>query len=468
MEYEDFIDNKRHISGFHGFEPIYLPDCLFDFQQSLTSWAIKKGRAAIFADCGMGKTLMQLVWADNVVRKTNKPVLIVTPLAVGYQTAEEAEKFGIDASRSSDGKANGAKVFITNYERLHHFDKSAFSGMVCDESSILKNFEGATKAAITEFMRMMKYRLLCTATAAPNDYVELGTSSEALGELGYMDMLGMFFTNKEGSLHPNSRAFATGRAFDGLWRFKSHAEQPFWRWMCSWARALRRPSDLGFDDRNFVLPGLVEEKILIEASKPAPGMLFVIPAKGLAEQRKEKKQTIVERCEKAAELVEGKDYSVSWCHLNQEGDLLEKMIADSVQVSGNDSDDEKEEKFIAFSSGQVKRLITKPKIAAFGMNWQHCNHMTYFPSHSFEQYYQCVRRFWRFGQKRSVLVDTVTTEGEADVFENLKRKAKACELMFESLVAEMNNELAISKEITFGMNVMKPSFFSGEYCGQSA
>jgi hypothetical protein len=315
---------------------------------------------------------------------------------------------------------------------------------------------------------MMKYRLLCTATAAPNDYVELGTSSEALGELGYMDMLGMFFTNKEGSLHPNSRAFATGRAFDGLWRFKSHAEQPFWRWMCSWARALRRPSDLGFDDRNFVLPGLVEEKILIEASKPAPGMLFVIPAKGLAEQRKEKKQTIVERCEKAAELVEGKDYSVSWCHLNQEGDLLEKMIADSVQVSGNDSDDEKEEKFIAFSSGQVKRLITKPKIAAFGMNWQHCNHMTYFPSHSFEQYYQCVRRFWRFGQKRSVLVDTVTTEGEADVFENLKRKAKACELMFESLVAEMNNELAISKEITFGMNVMKPSFFSGEYCGQSA
>lgn len=455
-DYDAFLDLKRHASDNAGFEPTLLPDWLFDFQISLVEWAVRKGRAAIFADCGLGKTPMQLVWAENVVRHTNKPVLILTPLAVGPQTVREARKFAIEAEHSRDGKFT-KKIVVTNYEKLHLFEANNFAGCVCDESSILKNFDGSTKAAITNFMRKMKYRLLTTATAAPNDYIELGTSSEALGYLGYMDMLGQFFKNDQSSLHPTSG----GRVgiFEGKgWRFKPHAEQPFWRWLCSWARACRKPSDLGFNDSNFILPEKTERIHIVNASRPLDGYLFSMPAVGLAEQRKERSHTVKERCEKVAEIVPADDFCVSWCQLNSEADLLEKLIPNAVQVSGHDRDESKEEKFEAFHSGQIKTLITKPTIGAFGLNWQHCNRTTFFPSHSFEQFYQAVRRFWRFGQERSVTVDLITTAGEADVLKNLQRKATAADEMFSQLVAEMDNELAIDHRQYFTQSMEIPQW----------
>jgi hypothetical protein len=445
VDYQEFLRKKSQLTGEYGFAPLYLPDCLLDFQRHLTEWAIRLGRAAIFADCGLGKTLMQLVWADNVVRHTNQSVLILTPLAVAQQTVREGEKFGIEAVRSVAGeRPPGARIVVTNYERLHHVDAADYVGCVCDESSILKNFKGKTKADVTELMRQMKFRLLCTATAAPNDYIELGTSSEALGSLGYMDMLGMFFKNDQGSLHPMS---AAGRYKDsfagGKWRFKSHAERPFWQWLCSWARACRKPSDLGFPDERFTLPDLLVRQHVVGASRPLDGHLFVTEAKGLAEQRQERKHTIRERCERMAELLTTDEAAIGWCHLNPEGDLLTKLIPGAVQVSGKDSDELKEERFLAFERGEIRCLITKPTIAGFGLNWQHCAHMGFFPSHSFEQYYQGVRRCYRFGQKRPVRADIVTSEGESGVMRNLERKATAAEKMFEMLVSEMNNELRV-------------------------
>lgn len=445
MDYQDFLKNKAHSYSEYGFKPSVLPTWLFDFQYSLVDWALQKGRAAIFADCGLGKTPMQLVWADQVARKTNGRVLILTPLAVGPQTVREAEKFGIEARHSRDGKLGTSNIIVTNYERLHYFDAADFVGCVCDESSILKNFEGVTKAAITDFMRKMHYRLLCTATAAPNDYIELGTSSEALGYLGYTDMLGQFFKNDQGGIKLSTANQIHGNG----WRFKPHAEQPFWRWLCSWSRAIRKPSDLGFDDAQFHLPELITETHIVNASRPRDGMLFVLPAVGLAEQRQERSATVRGRCERVAEIVPADDFCVSWCQLNAEADLLEKLISGSVQISGRDSDDEKEEKFEAFQSGQIKTLITKPVIGAFGLNWQHCNRTTYFPSHSFEQYYQSIRRFWRFGQERTVHADLITTEGEADVMANLQRKADAADVMFSQIVEHMNNELKIDRQRTY-------------------
>lgn len=457
--YAAFLDRKAQFGDDSGFRATFVPDWLFDFQASLVEWAIRKGRAAIFADCGLGKTPMQLVYGQNIVERENKPVLIATPLAVSAQTEREAEKFGIDAVRSRDGKFSGKRIVITNYERLHYFDPNDFAGMICDESSILKNFDGETKKAITEFMRKLPYRLLCTATAAPNDYIELGTSSEALGYLGYMDMLGQFFKNDQNSLHPTTSRGRFNDAWYGTqWRFKPHAEQPFWRWMCSWARALRKPSDLGFEDNGFHLPALETRMHEVKASRPRQNTLFVMPAVGLTEQRQERRHTITERCEKVAEIVSPDDFCVAWCHLNDEGDLLENLIPNAVQVSGRDSDDAKEVKFEAFQSGEIKTLVTKPTIGAFGLNWQHCNRTTFFPSHSFEQYYQAVRRFWRFGQERAVTVDLISSEGEWDVMKNLQRKADAAEKMFEALVEEMNHELHIDRSQTFTKRMETPAW----------
>jgi hypothetical protein len=435
MKYADFLAAKQHAATRTGFQPVYQPGFLYDFQQILLEWAVWKGCAAIFADCGLGKTPIQLAWAQNIVEYTNRPVLTLTPLAVSSQTLREAEKFSIPAIRSQDGRHGGQpRIVITNYERLHHFDPSDFAGVVCDESSILKNFDGVTKAAITEFMRKLRYRLLCTATAAPNDYIELGTSSEALGELGYMDMLTMFFKNDEGTIAPMSYA--------SKWRFKPHAARPFWQWLCSWARAVRRPSDLGCEDGAFQLPALHERVSIVEAERPPDGRLFISPAKNLHEQRWERRVTLEARCERVATIATAHDRPyVAWCHLNDEGDLLQKLIPGAVQVSGADSDEAKIEKFDAFQSGQAQRLITKPTIAGFGLNWQHCADLSAFPSHSYEQYYQLVRRSWRFGQTRDVTVDIVSTEGEADVLGNLRRKAAAADQMFSEMVAAMNQAM---------------------------
>jgi hypothetical protein len=766
--YADFLAAKAQLGGDHGFEPTWLPSGLFDFQEFLIGWALRKGRAALFTDCGTGKSVMQLVWAENVARHADKPVLILTPLAVAQQTIREAEKFGIGAARSHAGEMPAERIVVTNYERLHHFDPTEFAGVVCDEcfpagtevdtptgrkhienvtigdkivnaagvdtvsdvhrrevpyairitvngqrivsspnhpyftrkgwrgaldlipgdeilattaavrmvrgnihgaqrasrentilrsillsemaheptraqgegshagsrkeagreapslvsigatrsaggtgahsdaksdqrsggqgenlphiesheaqtfrawgqrawfdeaaadhagctrtdlgggicfvtgptdsglshslqarlgrsraenqyrsgwslppqperrgrqarretgfarvdrlevlepghpdlerlrdadgklyfydlggtrhpsfsvsgllvhnSSILKNFDGSRRAEVTEFMRRLPYRLLATATAAPNDYHELGTSSEALGELGYMDVLGRFFITVKGSNH-NSRGKYRIAECNG-WRFRGHAEEPFWRWVSSWARAMRRPSDLGFRDDGFELPPLTAHEHVVTARQARPGMLFDVPANGFHEEREERRRTVQERCERAAALVNDTGQSaVVWCHLNDEGDLLERLIPDAVQVSGRDSDEAKEAKFVAFGSGQTRVLVTKPKIGAWGLNWQHCAHIVTFPSHSYEQLYQAVRRCWRFGQEREVVVDTVLTEGEMAIQANVQRKAEQADRMFSALTAHMRDALALERAVRYEQVVEVP------------
>ena len=453
--YQNFLELKTQSGADRGFDPVFMPPALFDFQQSLVEWAVRRGRAAIFADCGLGKTAMQLTWAQNVAQYTDRPVLILTPLAVAAQTIREGEKFGIECARSSDGAIN-SRIVITNYERLEHFTAADFAGVVCDESSILKSFDGARRNQITEFMRKVPYRLLATATAAPNDFIELGTSSEALGYMGHMDMLARFFKNDQSNL--------TSRRMYGeapKWRFKGHAEQPFWRWVTSWARACRRPSDLGFYDGRFILPPLNEIDHMIETSTVPEGMLFAMPATDLREQRAEKKRTVQERCEQVAAMVGNTGQpALVWCHLNEEGNLLQQLIPDAIQVSGSDRDDVKEARLIDFAEGRSRVLITKPKIGAWGLNFQQCSHITYFPSHSFEQYYQSVRRCWRFGQKNPVTVDIILTEGERRIMENLQRKRGQAERMFASLVSEMNNSLAIAKADYRSQPIAIPSWMS--------
>lgn len=440
MNYTQFLELKQQRGVDCGFEPVWVPDFLFDFQKSLTEWAIKKGRGALFEDCGLGKTPQQLVWAENVARKTNKPILILAPLAVSAQTTREADKFGIECYRSMDGKIK-SRIVITNYEKLCHFNYNDFSGVVCDESSILKSFDGARKTEITEFMRRVPYRLLCTATAAPNDYIELGTSSEAIGYLGFMDMLNRFFKNDN-----NNSGLRRMFGETPKWRLKGHAETPFWRWVTSWARACRQPSDLGFDNAKFKLPPLNEVENLVNAETLPDGCFLPMHAATLPEQREEKRRTIKERCERVSEIISknGKQ-TVVWCQLNDEGDFLEEIIPDSVQISGSDNDDKKEKVFLDFANGSIKTLITKPKIGAWGMNWQNCCHVVYFPSHSYEQYYQAVRRCWRFGQKSPVTVDIVLTEGERKIMRNLQRKNIAAMKMFDNLVLEMNHSIKIQK-----------------------
>ncbi len=439
MRYQEFLTRKAQANEGNGFEPTYLPDYLFDFQKDCVNWAVRQGRSALFEDCGLGKTPQQLAWAENVRRHTGRPVLIVTPIAVSFQTEREADKFGIDAAVSRDGTVTSG-ITITNYERLQHFAAKDFGGVVCDESSAIKAFDGKRRALVTEFLRTMEYRLFCTATAAPNDYVELGTSSEALGYVGHMDMLNRFFTNKL-----NNSATGRYRGQVAEWRFKGHAEEGFWKWVASWARAVRKPSDLGFEDDGFELPELRHREHIVKALTPPTDKLFDLQVQGLREEREELRRTIEERCETAAAILEDAESAVAWCHLNDEGKRLTRLIDGAVEVAGADSPDEKEEKLMAFSNGEIRVLVTKPSVAGWGLNWQHCHRTTFFPSHSYEQYYQAVRRMWRFGQKSPVTVDIVTTEGGAGALKNLRRKAKQADRMFDALTMHMKEATGIDR-----------------------
>lgn len=747
--YHEFIASKTQLADAGGFEPTWLPDFLFPFQRHLVDWAVRHGRAALLTDCGTGKAVMELVWAQNVHVQTGRPVLLLTPLAVGYQMVDEAAKFGVEAARSRNGKPAGP-VTVTNYEQLEKFDPADFGGVVCDEcfaagtpvdtptgqkyietirlgdkivnaagvdevadvhrrevpyavevtvngrtivsspnhpyftrrgwigaqdlepgdslvataeavrmvrqrvpkgigehataeqvlrsvlfsemadeptgaqsegayagsrgetrpsevrmvrsgiagsgsragaypgsesdrgsrgssedlphiesheprtfrawgkwawldrssaasagcawaelaggvrhitgptntwlsdalqarlgesrvesryrggwklasqpevarceegretrfarvdsvevlesgdprldrvrdadgrlyfydlgatrhpsfsvnghlvhnSSCLKSYDSVTKGVVTEFLRRMPYRLLATATAAPNDYIELGTSSEALGHLGHVDMLNRFFINgqRTSDMKGGGRFGAKNR--EG-WRFKGHSQDAFWRWVASWARAMRRPSDYGYDDGGFVLPPLEYRTHMVEARTPKPDTLFDVPASGLAEEREVNRRTLTERCEKAADMLADAETAVAWCHLNDESKLLARLIPGAVEVTGSEPAESKEEKLRAFSQGQIKALVTKPSLGAWGLNWQNCHRMTYFPSHSYEAMYQAVRRCWRFGQAHPVTVDIVITDGGAAVLENLMRKASQADVMFTELTTAM-------------------------------
>lgn len=482
-DYQAFLERRAQASSGYGFSPLWMPDFLFDFQRTLVEWAVQRGRAAIFADCGMGKTPMQLVWAQNVVMKTNRPVLILTPLAVGPQTALEAAKFSIPCARSRDGHvADG--IVVTNYEKLHLFNAADFAGVVCDESSILKHFNGATQKQVTRFLLKVPYRLLCTATAAPNDYHELGTSSEALGELGYSEMLSRFFKQDDNKPHrledikrwqkdqiakaqeqkgdPNrfmKLSFRVSQTI-GQWRLKGHAVTPFWQWVSSWARACRKPSDLGGDDTRFVLPPLIEQQHVVIPKRPQDGMLFTVPAVGLNEERDERRRTLDERVALVADLVKNDKSAVVWCHLNIEGDALERAISGARQVQGSNTDEEKETAYQGFASGEIRVLVIKPKLGAWGLNWQHCAHVVTFASHSYEQLYQSIRRCWRFGQTQPVIVDIVSTEGEQHVRENMQRKIKAADAMFDALVREMYHATQIPRAHSDERPVEVPTWVS--------
>jgi hypothetical protein len=453
MEYQEFLKRKSHSTINYGIDTITTPPHLFDFQKYVSDYAIKKGRCAVFLDTGLGKTIIELTIAQNYIRATNKPVLIITPLAVAFQFLKEAEKFGIDdIMYSKDGKYN-TKIVVCNYERLDKFDCNDFDCVILDESSILKNFDGVTKSAVTAFLKKVKYRYLFTATPSPNDFVELGTSSEAIGYLGYTDMLTRFFTNNEDTISPMN--------IGTEWILKGHAKENFFKWVSSWSISMRKPSDLGFDDSKFILPKLITNfhSVKNEKNMIVNGQiqLFNQVAKSLPEIRSENSLTVEKRFNKAVELAKGYEISVYWCNLNKESDLIERLDKKSYQIKGSMDIDEKEEILLNFFNGSIKKLITKPKMTAFGLNWQHCNHTVYFPTFSYEQYYQAIRRFWRFGQQRNVIADLVFSDGQKRVLDGLLAKAKKADDLFSKLNSTLHSTFDIQKK-QFNNEIKIPSW----------
>ncbi len=459
MNYQQFLQKKQHSSDDFGFKANYIPDIAFDFQEYIITKAIKKGRTAIFADTGLGKTLMQLAIANNIIRETNKRVLILTPLAVAFQFILEAQKLGIDdIEYSKDGKYT-KKIVICNYERLHYFDEKDFECVILDESSILKNFDGAIKGQITAFIKKIPFRFLSTATPSPNDYIELGTSSEALGYLGYTDMLTRFFKNNQNNVVKSSRAALANAGAE--WYLKPHAENDFWKWVSTWAISIRKPSDLGFSDERYVLPELIENQTMVSNDKPlvlnGQAQLFKLQAINFAQIKAEVRATLEVRCEKAVEMANAHDTSVFWVNLNDEAAAIKSACKGSIEISGKMDIDKKEEALLAFSRGEIKKLITKTSITAFGLNWQHCNHTTYFPTFSYEQYYQAIRRFWRFGQVNPVTVDLVLSDGQKKIMESLQVKKDKANDMFIKLSENVNSIYNI-QEKPFAHNIITPKF----------
>jgi hypothetical protein len=453
MDYNTFLKNKKHTSNDYGISPVWFPDNMFDYQIFVTEKAIKKGRCGVFLDTGLGKTIVELTVAKNYIMQTNKPVLIITPLAVAYQFIQEAQKFQIDdISYSKDGKYK-TKIVVCNYERLDKFNANDFECVILDESSILKNFDGAIKSHVTTFLKKVKYRYLFTATPSPNDFVELGTSSEALGYLGYLDMLSKFFTNSDNTISPHD--------IGTKWVLKGHARNDFFEWVSSWSFSARKPSDLGFSDEKHVLPELkvnyhiVKNTDLIHVN--GQRRLFNLQSKTLFEIRKENKFTIDKRCEKAVELSKDHEVSVYWCNLNKESEIIKSLDKSTYEIKGSMDIDKKEELLLGFFNGDIKKLITKPKMTAFGLNWQHCSHTVYFPTFSYEQYYQSIRRFWRFGQNKPVSVDLVYSDGQKRVIDALIQKSEKANELFHKLNSNINRDFTMTKK-EFNKEIKLPTF----------
>ena len=453
-EYLKFIEQKKHTLGEYGFNPNYYPDIAFDFQKLIIEKAVKKGRMAVFADTGLGKTLIQLSIAQNIVKHTNKKVLILTPLAVGFQFVQESEKIQIpDVYQTLKGELNG-KIIVCNYERLHYLNSNDFIGCILDESSILKNFEGKIKNQITSFIKKIPYRFLSTATPSPNDFIELGTSSEALGYMGYMDMITKFFKNNQNSVDSNNRNI--GEKF----YLKPHAEKDFFAWVNQWSCMVKMPSDLGFSNDRYILPNLIIQKHIVENQSlidvNGQIQMFTPIAKTMTEIKHEQVQTVEKRCEKAFELAQNK-VSVYWCNLNSESSLLKKLDNNAVEIIGSMSIDKKEDILINFAKGNIDRIITKAKMTGMGLNWQHCNHSVFFPTWSYEQYYQAIRRFWRFGQTKDVTIDMVISDGQTRVIEALQQKTKKAIELYENLTKAVNSSFVHNVK-EFDKEIIKPKF----------
>ncbi len=453
MNYKEFLNSKRHTTSGVGFEACYYPDIAFDFQKEIITRAVRKGRMAVFADTGLGKTLIQLSIAQNIVQHTNEKVLILTPLAVAFQFLLEAEKIGVgDIEYSKDGK-HTKKIVICNYERLHLLDSNDFGGMILDESSILKNFKGKIKSQVTNFIKKIKYRILSTATPSPNDFIELGTSSEALGYMGYMDMLGKFFKSNQNSTDSRNRNI--GAKF----YLKPHAEKDFFAWVNQWAIMVKKPSDLGFSDDRYILPELIVNKHEVKNQSLIAHnnqiLMFTPIAKTMTEVRHEQKQTTEQRCKKAVELA--RKVSVYWCNTNAESDLINKLDSEAVEIKGSMSIDKKEDVLMNFAKGNIDRIITKAKMTGMGLNWQHCNHSVFFPTWSYEQYYQAIRRFWRFGQKRDVTIDMVISDGQKRVVDALDQKTKKAIELYQKLTDSVNSSYTDNKR-EFNQKIITPNF----------
>lgn len=424
--YEELLRAKTAQATTAGIEPSPLNERLFPFQADLVRWALRRGRAAIFADTGLGKSFQLLEWSRQVSEQVG-PVLVLSPLAVVEQTAREGEKFGIKALAAREPV--DAAITITNYEMLDHFDPSAYSGVVIDESSRLKAYDGATRNQIIRAFRDTPYRLACTATPAPNDHTELGNHSEFLGIKTRGEMLSEFFVHDGGSTQS--------------WRLKGHAVDPFWRWVCSWGAIVRKPSDLGYSNDGFDLPPLRMHEHIVKANHRdawGEGMLFAPPALSLSDQRATRRMTMDKRADLAATLTAGDEPAVVWCELNAEADEVERRIDGAVQVKGSDSSDRKRDLLVGFAEGRHRVMVTKSKIAGFGLNWQHCRRVVFAgASHSFEQTFQAIRRCWRFGQDKPVDVHIIRAEEEEAIVANYRRKEADAERLYSEMTERMSD-----------------------------
>ena len=425
MKYEEFLQSKMISTESVGFEPEELNPMLFPFQRDIVRWAVRKGRAAIFADCGLGKSPMQLDWAKQICERTGGDVLILAPLAVSKQTIREGKKFGVEVHSCRSGDEVKPGINITNYEMLHKFEPQQFAGIVLDESSILKSYGGKYRQDITEFAASINFRLACTATPAPNDLIEIINHAEFLEVMRGKEIIALYFAQDGNTTHK--------------WRLKGHAKKGFWKWVTTWCVALRKPSDLGYEDGDFILPSLTIHEHITEAKAPE-GHLFVVEAQTLDERRKARRASVEERVQQAADIANSDNEQwLVWCDLNYESSMLTKAISGAVEVKGSDDRDHKESSMLGFSDGSVRVLVTKPSIAGHGMNWQNCHRMIFVGlSDSFEQYYQAVRRCWRFGQTQPVQVHVILSEAEGAVKANIQRKESEARIMFDEIVKNMD------------------------------
>ena len=429
MDYGTYLQRKRLFDAPTGLETVPpLPAELFPFQRDIVAWALRRGRAAIFAGTGLGKSFMELAWANAVHQATGGNVLLITPLAVAAQMVREGSKFHIEEKKCATQADVEPGISITNYEKLHHFDLSKFAGVILDESSILKSYNGKTRNQLIEQCQQVPFRLAATATPAPNDFMELGNHAEFLGVMSYVEMLAMFFVHDGGET--------------SKWRLKGHAESEFWKWMCSWAVMMRKPSDLGYENGRFDLPPLMTHQHTVAVEyKPdmETGFLFPVEAQTLGERISARRSTVDARVEAASALVNGSDKPwVCWCNLNSESDALEREITGAVQVRGSDSEAKKERALEDFALGRIRVLVTKPSICGFGLNWQHCRNTVFVGlNDSFEQVFQSIRRFWRFGQTEPVHVHFIASEIEGAVVSNLRRKEADAERMVDAMIHHM-------------------------------
>lgn len=424
-EYEKFIKSKLRMDIASGFDCDIPVGPLFDFQAACVTWALKRGRAALFADTGLGKTAMQTTWAQAVVDHTGGNVIIAAPLCVAQQTVEEAAKFGITINycRSDDEVAPG--ITITNYEMLDHFDLTGFAGVVLDESSILKSHTSKTREQLVQSFRDTPYKLSCTATPSPNDYIELGNQADFLGVMSAQEMLATFFAHDGGDT--------------SKWRLKGHGKVKFWEWMSTWSICIRNPSDLGFDGSLYELPPLQMVEHTVSGGRLTEGQLFHVVAQSLTERREAKRNSMDDRLELAAGIANATtDPVIVWCHMNEESERLTKMINGAVEVTGSMTVEQKTKNIMAFTHGEARVLVSKASVCGFGMNWQHCDTMVFAGmDDSFEKYYQAVRRCYRFGQKKSVTVHIITAETEGAVKANIERKQHQANDMAGQMVAYM-------------------------------